>query len=157
MFKKFWSLPFFRSISIYEPPHDKTNNMTDQSLQTSLIRVFAVRSKYPSFLHADSEDSDQIGRMPSLIWIFTGRACHCVGFVIYIVICQKTSLPDIQALRTNTLIHFFFFIWILRPFKIIWLILSRVNRLVGRKWEIPEKNHLTTRKQNLVCLTCDPS
>ena len=23
--------------------------------------------------------------------------------------------------------------------------------------EIPEKNHLTTRKQNLACLTCDPS
>ena len=30
-------------------------------------------AKVPSFLHADSEDSDQTGRMPSLIWVFAGR------------------------------------------------------------------------------------
>ena len=41
--------------------------------------------------------------------------------------------------------------------KIISLILSRVNRYVGRKRVIPETNHLTTRKQNLACLKCDPS
>ena len=45
----------------------------------------------------------------------------------------------------------------LRPGKIIPLILSRVNRKVVRKREIPEKNHLTTRKQTLACLACDPS
>ena len=28
---------------------------------------------------------------------------------------------------------------------------------VERKREIPKKKHLTTRKQNLACLTCDPS
>ena len=61
-----------------EPPHDKTNIMTcapsedsDQLVHPpSLIRVFAVRSvgaNDPSFLHADSEDSDQIGRKPRLI------------------------------------------------------------------------------------------
>ena len=27
----------------------------------------------------------------------------------------------------------------------------------GRKREFPEKNDLTTRKQNFACLTCDPS
>ena len=32
------------------------------------------------FLHADSEDSDQTGRMSRLIRVFTGRTCHCVGF-----------------------------------------------------------------------------
>ena len=52
---------------------------------------------------------------------------------------------------------FFYFIWVLRPIKIISLILSRVNHLVGRKQVIPEKKHLTTRKQNLACLTYDPS
>ena len=26
-----------------------------------------------SFLHADSEDSDQIGRMPRLVWVLAGR------------------------------------------------------------------------------------
>ena len=30
-------------------------------------------AKVPMFLHADSEDSDQIGRMPRLIWVFAGR------------------------------------------------------------------------------------
>ena len=34
-----------------------------------------------SFLQADSEDSDQTGRMPRLIWVFAGRTCHFVGFV----------------------------------------------------------------------------
>ena len=37
----------------------------------------------------------------------------------------------------------FFIMWVLQPVKIISLILSRVNRKVGWKWEIPEKNHLT--------------
>ena len=31
---------------------------------------------------AHSEDSDQIGRMPRLIWNFAGRTCHFVGFVM---------------------------------------------------------------------------
>ena len=61
---------------------------------------------------------------------------------------------------------FFFFVfffwgggggWGLRPVKIISLILSQVNRKVGQNWEIYEKNHLTTRKQNLARLTCDSS
>ena len=54
-----------------EPLHDKTNKMacapSEDSDQPghppSLIRVFAVRSvggKNSSFLHADSEDSDQV-------------------------------------------------------------------------------------------------
>ena len=30
-------------------------------------------AKDPSLLHADSEDSDQTGRMPRLIWVFAGR------------------------------------------------------------------------------------
>ena len=47
-----------------------------------------------------------------------------------------------------------FFFWrVLRPLKISSLILSQFNRKVGWKWEIPEKIHLTTHKQNLACLT----
>ena len=38
-------------------------------------------AKDPGFLHADSKDSDQTGRMPRLIWVFAGRTCHFVGFV----------------------------------------------------------------------------
>ena len=57
-------------------------------------------------------------------------------------------------------------IWVLWPikiislilsFKIISLILRGVNRKVEQKQEIPKQNHLTTHKQNLACLTCDPS
>ena len=35
-----------------------------------------------SFLHAHSEGSDQTGRTPRLIWVFAGRTCHVVGFVM---------------------------------------------------------------------------
>ena len=42
----------------FEPPQHKTNKMTC----------------------APSEDSDQPGRMPWLIWVFAGRTCHFVGF-----------------------------------------------------------------------------
>ena len=31
---------------------------------------------------AHSEDSDQTGRMPRLIWVFAGRTCHFVGFAL---------------------------------------------------------------------------
>ena len=34
------------------------------------------------FLHVNSEDSDQTGRMPRLIWVFVGRTCHFVGLVM---------------------------------------------------------------------------
>ena len=37
-------------------------------------------AKDPRFLHADSEDSDQTGQMPRLIWVFAGHTCHFVGF-----------------------------------------------------------------------------
>ena len=61
-----------------EPPHDKTNKVAcapseDSDMPghpPSLIRVFACAqwlAKDPSFLHADSKDSDQTGRMPRLI------------------------------------------------------------------------------------------
>ena len=39
-------------------------------------------AKDPMFLHADSEDSGQTGRMPRLIRVFTGCAGHFVGFVM---------------------------------------------------------------------------
>ena len=48
---------------------------SDQSLRCTLNGQL-------SFLHADSEDSDQTGRMARLIWVFAGRICHFVGFVM---------------------------------------------------------------------------
>ena len=58
--------------------------------------VFAVRSvvaKDPNFLHVDSEDSDQIGQIPRLIWVFAGHTCHFVGFVMRRLIYSKIFCP----------------------------------------------------------------
>ena len=66
----------------FEPRHDKTNKMTVRPAKTQIsLGICPVWSesllcaqcvgKDPSFLHADSEDSDQTG--PRLIWVFAGR------------------------------------------------------------------------------------
>ena len=82
----------------YEPQHDKINKMSmcpaktqislgihlvwseqrlrsawasAQSDQSSLCAHWVAKNQ--SFLHADSEDSDQTGRMPTLIWVFAGH------------------------------------------------------------------------------------
>ena len=47
-------------------------------------------AKDPSFLHADSEDTDQTGWMPRLIWVFAGHTCHFVGFVMRRLILSIT-------------------------------------------------------------------
>ena len=81
-----------------EPPRDKTKKMTVHPAKTQIsLGIHPVWSesllcaqwiaKDSSFLHADSEDSDQTGRflhadsedpyqtgrMPRLIWVFAGR------------------------------------------------------------------------------------
>ena len=89
-----------RTEEEFEPPHDKTNEMTVHPAKTQIrsdcapsedsdqIRLRTQRrlrsawasaqsaqsllwaqwvAKDPSFLHADSEDSDETGRMPGLI------------------------------------------------------------------------------------------
>ena len=84
-----------------------------------------------------------------LFWFYgLSRLFHSF-FFIYFSCLGFTACQDYFT-------HFFyllFFIWVLLPVKIISLILSQVNCEVGRKWEISKKNHLTTRKQNLACLT----
>ena len=62
----------------------KTNKMSVRPAKTQIslgIRPVSSASslcaqwvaKDPSFLHVDSEDSDQPGQMPRLIWVFVGR------------------------------------------------------------------------------------
>ena len=43
----------------------------------------------PSFLHADSEDSDQTGRMPRLIWVFAGRT-----LILLVLSCRGSYYYD---------------------------------------------------------------
>ena len=68
----------------FEPQHDKTNKMSVHQAKAQIsLGIRPVRSesslcaqwvaKDPKFLHADSEDSDQTGRMPRLIWVFAGH------------------------------------------------------------------------------------
>ena len=93
---------------LLEPPRDKTNKTTVRPAKTQIsMGIHSVWlesllcaqwvAKAPSFLHADSEDSDQTGRMPRLILVFAGRTCHFVGFVMswlffngyYLNLCQR--------------------------------------------------------------------
>ena len=53
---------------------------SDQSLRWALNEYTVAKDQ--NFPHADSEDTDQTGWMPRLIWIFTGRTCHFVGFAM---------------------------------------------------------------------------
>ena len=62
--------------------------MTVRPAKTQICPVWSESSlctqwvaKDPSFLNADSEDTNQTGLMPWLIGVFTGRTCHFVGFV----------------------------------------------------------------------------
>ena len=75
---------------VFEPPHVKTNKMTVHPAKTSVsLGIHPVWSesslcaqwvaKDPIFLHADSEDSDQTGWMPRLIWVF---AWHTVILLV---------------------------------------------------------------------------
>ena len=93
----------FRKIT-FEPPHDKTNEMTCAPTKTQISQgirpVWSESSlwaqwvaKDPSCLHADSEDSDQTGRMPRSIWIFTERTCHFVSFVMrWLILCNTWQI-----------------------------------------------------------------
>ena len=82
---------------VFEPRHDKTNKMSVRPARTQIslgIRPVWSESSLcaqwvandPRFLHADSEDSDQTGRMPRLIWVFAGRT------VILLVLSCRGSL-----------------------------------------------------------------
>ena len=67
-------------LTTFEPPHDKANKITVLPANTQIRPGWSESSlcaqwvaKDPSFLQADSEDSDQNGRMPMLIWVFAGH------------------------------------------------------------------------------------
>ena len=59
--------------------------------ESSLCAQWAAKD--PSFLQVDSEDSDQPGRIPRLIWVFAGHTCHFVGFVTrwLILLCLRAG------------------------------------------------------------------
>ena len=103
------ALFFYRS---YEPWYNKTNKMSERPAKTQIsLGISPVWSesllctqwvaKGPRFLHADSEDSDQTGRMPRsprLTWVFAGR------IVILLVL---SCVAHIKSTRTTEkLLHY---------------------------------------------------
>ena len=59
-------------------------------------------AKEPRFLHSDSEDSDQTGRMPRLIAVFAGRTGHFVGFVVMRLIgAFYTELSNLENFHSG--------------------------------------------------------
>ena len=91
-----------------EPPQDKTNKMmcaqqrlrsawaSTQSDQSSLSAWRNLGSLSTHWVH--SEDSDQTGWMPRLIWVFTGRTGHFVGFVMRRLKCLWLVRTNCQTL-----------------------------------------------------------
>ena len=95
----------------FEPQHDKTNNVAVRPAKTQIsLGIRPVWSKDPRFLYADSEDSDQTGRMPRLIWVFAGRtlillilSC-CGSFCVWGRMWNSiVSVPDHCLLIYSTL------------------------------------------------------
>ena len=101
-----WVVALCLKLSLFtEQPHVKINKMTVHPAKTQIsLGICPVWSKSwlctqweayrPSFFHADSEDADQTGRVPRLIWVFAGRKAHFVGFVMrwfYCVCKQETG------------------------------------------------------------------
>ena len=58
----------------------------------------------PMFLYADSEDSDQTGWMPMLIWVFAGHQGYFAGFVMRWFKCWNDQY-QIARLGNGQLVH----------------------------------------------------
>ena len=76
-------------------------------LESSLFAWRKLRSLASHWAH--SEDSDQTGQMPRLIWVFAGCTCHFVGFVLRLL--KLSNRPMYRYVRKHTFGH-------VRPAKI---------------------------------------
>ena len=79
-------------------------------------------------LHADSEDSDQTGRMTRLTWVFAGRTDYFVGFVMHRLICNLGESNErarfcvfLVSLRRFFFFFFFHKTLVYRRFKVVML------------------------------------
>ena len=96
------TLPSFKTshfveYRLYEPRHGKTNKMSVRPAKPQIsldIRpvwsqsLLAAWRKLGSLaIHwAHSEDSDQTGRMPRLIWVFAGRT-----LILLVLLCRDSK------------------------------------------------------------------
>ena len=70
-----------------------------QSDQSSLCAQRVVKD--PSFLHTNSEDSDQIGRMPRLIWVFAGHT-----LILFVLSSRRSYTECLTSYLTHSLCDF---------------------------------------------------
>ena len=89
-------------------------------------------AKGPRFLHADSEDSDQTGQMPRLIWVFTG----CTLTLLVLSCRGSFHLTDIKTISLT----------------LIW-----VNQQCGAKVEDCQRKPPVHPQAGHGFLTCSPS
>ena len=103
-------------------------------------------AKDPSFLHADSEDPDQTGWMPRLIWVFAGRTTtllvlSCRGSIISTSLFTKHLLqPSVFYTVFHTLVKAF-----ARTYEIFkstralkWWGFERIRNLVKPRWSLTD-------------------
>ena len=69
----------------FEPPQQNIRPVWSESSQCAQWVAQDL-----TFHHADSEDSDQIGRMPRLIWVF---ARHTVILLVSFVVSRVSAFP----------------------------------------------------------------
>ena len=104
-----------------EPPHDKTNNMTVRPAKTQIglgIRPVWSESLLSAWRNlgslathwAHSEDFDQTGRTPRLIWVFAGRTVISLvlsrgGSFVSGLACKTTCAPNKQPTQISLCIQ----------------------------------------------------
>ena len=92
-------LPVSRRFSgIYEMPHDKTNNPVWSESSLSASRIIGSLATHKTH----SEDSDQTGQMPRLIWVFAGRTAILLGYVVLRLIFAMLGPQNIRTLKYRT-------------------------------------------------------
>ena len=123
---------------------NQQNYLCDQRRLRSAWAQRRLRSTWvaedPMFLHADSEDSDQNVRMPRLIWVFTGRKSHFVGFVMRRLIFKRlffTFLCSSSWCWSRTAIFgcdtpWRYFHWFIQS---LWQILSKLEGQLQRNFK----------------------
>ena len=111
-------------VSQFEPPHVKTNIMTVRPAKTQIspsIRAVWSESSLSAWRRLESlatnwvhsEDSDQTGRMPTLIWVFAGRTLILLvlswggSFTTHPLITGEGLRSFIMALPEEVFIVFF--------------------------------------------------
>ena len=78
-----------------KPTKSMYGQASAQSVQSSLCAQWIAKD--PLFLHAESKDSDQTGRMPRLIWVFAGRT-----LILLVLSCRDSHVFCRFRLNENT-------------------------------------------------------